>query len=427
MKGTAEVKNRKKIDRRQEGRSAKQQGLVLTEFVRQSLHDFVVFEGMKALHAMLEEDREKLCGAAYCKRIDGAPVRWGKAEGRLAMGGQRVTVTKPRVRQQGREVALPTWEAFADDDALTQRSFDEAVIGVSTRNYARSVEPLPPEVNPHGASKSATSRRFVAKTQEYVEQWLKRDLSQLALAVIMIDGIVIDDDVVLIALGIDEGGNKHPLGVWHGATENTAAVQSLLADLVSRGVYPLKRHLFVIDGAKALRKAIFTVFGKSALVQRCQEHKRRNVIEHLPEQRRKYVNSVLQQAYRMKSKELAKRRLLQLVNHLKADYPDAAASLQEGLEETLTVKSMDLLAALERTLATTNPIENMNGTIRRVTRNVKRWRDGSMIKRWVAGALIEAQTGFRKLRGYKGMPKLVAYLRKTPSSRITLDAQEQAA
>lgn len=421
------MKNRKKIDRRQEGRSAKQQGLVLTEFVRQSLHDFVVFEGMKALHAMLEEDREKLCGAAYCKRIDGAPVRWGKAEGRLAMGGQRVTVTKPRVRQQGREVALPTWEAFADDDALTQRSFDEAVIGVSTRNYARSVEPLPPEVNPHGASKSATSRRFVAKTQEYVEQWLKRDLSQLALAVIMIDGIVIDDDVVLIALGIDEGGNKHPLGVWHGATENTAAVQSLLADLVSRGVYPLKRHLFVIDGAKALRKAIFTVFGKSALVQRCQEHKRRNVIEHLPEQRRKYVNSVLQQAYRMKSKELAKRRLLQLVNHLKADYPDAAASLQEGLEETLTVKSMDLLAALERTLATTNPIENMNGTIRRVTRNVKRWRDGSMIKRWVAGALIEAQTGFRKLRGYKGMPKLVAYLRKTPSSRITLDAQEQAA
>lgn len=421
------MKNTKKTDRRQEGRSTKPQPLVLTEFVRQSLHDFVICEGMKALRVMLEEDREKLCGAAHSKRIEGAPVRWGTTEGRLAMGGQRVTVTKPRVRQQGKEVALPTWEVFSDDDALTQRSFDEAVIGVSTRNYARSVEPLPPEVNPHGASKSATSRRFVEKTQEYVEQWLKRDLSQLSLAVIMIDGIAIDDDLVLVALGIDEGGNKHPLGVWQGATENTVAVQSLLADLVSRGVDPLKRCLFVIDGAKALRKAILTMFGKNALVQRCQEHKRRNVIEHLPEQRRRYVNMVMQQAYRMKSKALAKRRLLQLVNHLESDYPDAATSLREGLEETLTVKSMDLLAALERTLATTNPIENLNGTIRRVTRNVKRWRDGSMIKRWVAGALIEAQAGFRKLRGYKGMPKLVAYLRTNTSKTIVLDAQEQAA
>lgn len=421
------MKNTKKNDRCQEAESTIQRPLVLAEFLRQTLYEFVIGEGMKALQVMLEEDRERMCGAVHSKRIEGAPVRWGKTEGRLVMGGHRVTISKPRVRQNGKEVTLPTWVGFSDDDALVQRSFDEAVIGVSTRNYSRSVEPLPPEVNPHGASKSATSRRFVAKTQEYVEQWLKRDLSQLSLTAIMIDGIAIDDDVVLVALGIDEGGNKHPIGVWQGSTENTVVVQALLSDLVSRGVDPMKRYLFVIDGGKALRKAILTVFGKNALVQRCQEHKRRNVIDHLPEHRRKYVNTMLHQAYRMRSKELAKRRLLQLVNHLKHDYPDAAASLQEGLDETLTVKSMDLLAALERTLATTNPIENLNGTIRRVTRNVKRWRDGSMIKRWVAAALIEAQSGFRKLRGYKGMPKLIAYLRSAPPKSITLDAQEQAA
>ena len=407
--------------------ASRQRTLRLAEFVQRNLLSFVIVEGMKALDEVLEQDREQLCGPSHGKGPVGAPVRWGHTDGRLVMGGQRVTVRKPRVRQDGKEVPLPTWSDFADEDPLDGRTLEQMVLGVSTRGYERSVEPLPDELDPHGASKSAASRRFVGTTKAKLDAWLTRDLSELRIAVIMIDGIVVDDHTVLVALGIDEGGVKHPLGLWLGATENSKVCGQLLDNLIERNLDAQRGYLFAIDGSKALRKAIRERFGDLAVIQRCQEHKRRNVLSHLPKRLHPSASKAMSDAYRSRSKATAKKRLLQLAAQFGDDHPDAAASLKEGLDETLTLKDMGLPTGLERTLSTTNPIENLNSTIRRVIRRVKRWRDGMMVKRWVAAGVLEAQRGFRKLRGYKGMPILLAALSKHAEQIDRVDADEAAA
>jgi transposase-like protein len=342
------------------------------------------------------------------------------------MGGRRVVVRRPRIRKGGREVDLPTWEQFADEDPLNDRTVEQMVVGVSTRNYERSLEELPEDLGAHGASKSAASRRFVAMTEENLQKWLHRDLSELKLVALMIDGIEVGERTIVVALGIDEAGEKHTLGLWLGATENAIVCTELLNNLIERGLDPQKRYLFTIDGSKALRKAIRDIFGTRAFVQRCQEHKRRNVLAHLPQKLHPSVSKVLREAYRSGSIGTARKRLQGLANQLDEDYPEAADSLREGLEETLTLKDWALPRWLERTLSTTNPIENVNGGIRHVTRNVKRWRDGSMIRRWVAAALIETERGFRRLRGYKGMPALIAALRASEQT-TPIDAQEHVA
>jgi len=404
-----------------------QRTLRLAAVVRRSLHAFVIREGMKALDEILEQDRERLCGPAHSKGAPGAPQRWGGAEGRLVMGGQRVVVRKPRVRQQGQEVALPSWEEFAAEDPLDERAFEQLVLGVSTRGYGRSLEPLPEELGSHGASKSSVSRRFVGGTKRKLDEWLQRDLSELRIVSLMLDGITVDEHTVIVALGIDETGKKQPLGLWIGATENARLCGELLDNLVERGLDPQRPYLFVIDGSKALRKAIRDRFGKRSLVQRCQEHKLRNVLRHLPQKLHPMVKKTMRDAYRSKSKATAKKRLLQLVAHLDDERPDAARSLKEGLDETLTLKDMNLSASLERTLSTTNPIENLNTSIRRVSRRVKRWRDGKMVKRWVAAGILEAQPGFRRLRGHKSIPTLMSALHSSAEQIDRIDDQQQAA
>jgi transposase-like protein len=413
---------------RNQGTSApEQRKLRLAAVLRENLYEFIIGEGMKAVQELLEQDRERLCGPAYAKGDADAPQRWGATDGRLVMGGRRVTVRKPRVRHGGKEVTLPSWAQFADEDPLEERTVEQMVLGVSTRGYDRSVEPIPDELGPHGASKSAASRRFVTLTAEKVETWLKRDLTELRIAVVFIDGIEVNDQTVIVALGVDETGGKHALGLWHGATENATVCESLLTNLVERGLDPQRGYLFVIDGAKGLRQAIRTIFGKRTLVQRCQEHKRRNVLGHLPKSLQPSVARSLRDAYASGTQATARKRLLQLVAHLGEEYPDAAASLREGLDETLTLKDMKLPTILERTLSTTNPIENLNGSIRRVTRNVKRWRDGSMVRRWVAVGILEASRGFRRLRGCHGMATLVATLRRHAEQTHRIDPNEQAA
>jgi transposase-like protein len=406
---------------------SRQRTLWLARFMRRSLYEFVVGEGMKAFDALLEAEQSELCGPAYTKGAASDPVRWGKTEGRLVMGGRRVMVRRPRVRKCGKEVPLPSWEQFANEDPLNERTLEQMMLGVSTRGYQRSVEPLPDELDPHGASKSAASRRFVTITEEKLTEWLERDLSQLGIVVVMIDGIEVGDHVIVVALGIDESAQKHVLGLWQGATENATVCIGLLDNLVQRGLDPQLAYLFVIDGGKALRKAIRDVFGKRSLVQRCQEHKRRNVIGYLPERMHRSVKKTMRDAFRSASRATAKKRLLQLASALEDDYPDAASSLREGLDELLTIKDMKLPEWLERTLSTTNAIENLNSSIRRVTRNVKRWRDGSMGRRWAGAAVLEAQKGFRRLRGHKGMPLLVAALGRRPERTTRIDQSEQAA
>jgi transposase-like protein len=311
----------------------------------------------------------------------------------------------------GREVPLSTWERFALADPLTPRAVEQMVLGVSTRNYARSIEPAPPGMSTRGTSKSAVSRRFVAATRKQLDEMMSRDLSKLSLCALMLDGIHVAEHLVLVALGIDETGQKHVLGLHEGSTENATVCTTLLSDLVARGMRADRSMLFVIDGGKALRKAIRDVFLERAVVQRCQVHKRRNVEDHLPEEMKKSVGHTISMAYKSADAVRAKRMLESLARQLEKKHPSAASSLREGLDETLTVMRMKLPAGLSRTLSTTNPIEFINGRIRKTTHNVAKWDSGEMVRRWLALALGEVSKTFRKVREYKSMPALVAALR----------------
>lgn len=401
--------------------------LTLVGFLRRSLQEFVIQQGMLALHEVLIEEQAALCGPAHKKGAPDEAKRWGTARGRLAFGGQRIMVERPRVRKCGKEVPLPSWEEFADEDPLDDKTYEQMVLGVSTRNYERSLDDVPDGLESHGTSKSAASRRFAQKTQEQLDEWLERPLIDISLVAIMLDGLVVDGHTVLVALGVTEAGEKQPLGIYLGSTENTVAVQGLLDNLIERGLDAMVPRLFVIDGSKALRKAIKATFGKRALIQRCQVHKTRNVLDHLPPSKQRSIGAQMKAAYRSHSKATARKRLLQLANHLQDEHPDAAASLREGLDETLSLKDIGLKEALERTLSTTNMLENLNGTIRRVTRNVKNWRDGKMVRRWVTVGILEAEGKFRKLRGYQDLMKLSSYLQNYAEQKISIDESEAAA
>jgi transposase-like protein len=385
---------------------------------------------MGVLSAMLEEERAQLCGPRYAHQLDRSATRSGHTDGELALGGQRIRVRRPRVRSaDGKEVKLETWERFASADPLTPRAVEQMVLGVSTRKYVRSIEPAPSCFTTRGTSKSAVSRRFVASTREKLGEMMSRDLGKIALCAIMIDGIHVAEHLVLVALGIDDKGDKHTLGLYEGATENTTSCIGLLSDLEARGVRTDRAMLFVIDGSKALAKAIRAKFGTRALIQRCQVHKKRNVEDHLPDAMRRSAGRTISAAYQSGNATRAKRMLEGLARQLERKHPSAAASLREGLDETLTVMRFDLPERLARTLSTTNPIEFLNGRIRKTTHNVAKWKGGEMVLRWLAVALIEASKTFRKLRGHAGMPKLIAALRAHDAklAPAVVDVNEKAA
>jgi putative transposase len=376
---------------------------------RESLHELVMRSGLGVLGALLEADRDALCGPRYAHSGHDAH-RAGHVRGELAMGGRRVELKRPRARSlAGRELPLPTWEHFAGEDPLGVRAYEQMLVGVATRKYERSLEPI--GVKSRGTSKSAVSRRFVAATSARVEEQLAQPLGELKLAALMIDGIHFGEHIILVALGIDENGRKHALGLREGATENAVTCTELMTNLVERGLDTTRSMLVVIDGGKALAKAVRAVLGKRALVQRCQVHKKRNVLDQLPERARPSVSAALTQAYASRDEAQARRLLNNLERRLAKDHPGAAASLREGLDETLTVLRLGLPRALERTLATTNPIENLNSVARRVCGRVTRWRSGEMILRWMVAAMSEAAKGFRRLKGHAGMPLLIARLK----------------
>jgi transposase-like protein len=406
--------------------------LPLAHLIRGDVRELVLSFGLQALAAMLERERTELCGPRY--KHDGArrATRAGSAPGELVLGGRRVRVKRPRVvdAETRREVALPSWSLLSNDDPLTKRAVEQMVVGVATRKYARSLEPLPEGVAERGTSKSAVSRRFVEETAERLRAWMARPLGELAPCAVMIDGLHVGEHVVLCALGIDEKGTKHVLGLWEGATENAVACRALLEDLVGRGLRADRAMLFVLDGAKALARAVRDVFGRRALIQRCQVHKMRNVAEHLPKAMQQGVRRTMRQAYGSTNVETAERQLHALARRLEARHPGAAASLREGLDETLTVIGLRLPRLLERSLATTNPIESLNSRIRAISGRVKQWQGGSMALRWAGAAVVEAERGFRRLKGSDHMPKLLAALRaheQSLSANKVVAIREQAA
>ena len=325
--------------------------------------------------------------------------------------GHKVAIRRPRVRRDGMEVPLPTAQAFTDADPLNRRVVDQMLIGVATRQYARSLEPLGANITTRGTSKSAVSRRFVAQTQAQLDAWRATPLDALDLAVLLIDGVQVGGHCIVVALGIDTTGTKHPLGLWEGATENATVCQGLLTNLASRGLRTDRNLLVIVDGAKALETAVTQTFGRAAVVQRCQVHKGRNILEHLPEAQRPWVKAILTRAYTNATVKTAKRLLQDLARRLDTDHPSAAASVREGLDETLTVLGLGLSERLQRSLATTNAIESLLSRTRHVKRNVKRWRGGTMVLRWVAAGVLEAAKGFRRVKGCQDMPALVAALR----------------
>src|SRR5271157_3492723 len=425
----------RKSDKSDGGRKAWGAGqlwLRLPGLVGEALYETVIGVGLACVDEVLEAERAELCGARYVHRSDRQALRAGHLASSLVLGGRRVAVSRPRVRSvEGGELKLPNWREWSARDPLEARALEQMVLGVSTRRYARSLEPLPQTVQVRGVSKSAVSERFVYGTERKLGELLSRDLHGLKLVALMIDGVHFGEHVVLATVGVDERGGKHVLGLREGATENAAAVKALLADLVERGLDTNGSLLIVIDGAKALHRAVVEVFGRRALIQRCREHKKRNVTDALPERLRAGVRSAMNQAYATRDAGRAQRLLGNLARRLEHQHPGAAASLREGLEETLTVMRLGLPTNLERVLSSTNLIENLFGRVREIGRRVKRWQNGTTVLRWTAAGVLEAERGFRKLVGYRAMPILVAALRAHDAqfnrSERRLDDTEKAA
>ena len=379
--------------------------------VKSAFFGLCVHAGKEVLSAMMEGDRVALCGAKGRPDADRRAVRGGHTQSSLTLGGRRVVVRRPRARAvAGEELSLPSFGWADKRDPLNEATLAAIAAGVSTRRYAGTLDPLPVSELQSSVSKSSVSRRFAALSAAQLGEHFSRRLEKLDLPVVLVDGIHFRGRVVLIALGIDSQGAKHVLGLREGSTENATMAKALLSELVERGLDPERARLWVIDGAKGLRRAIRDLFGETALVQRCQVHKLRNVIEHLPEHVHASVRRAINDAWSSRDPALALKQLERLACSLEREHPGAAGSLREGLEETLTVQRLGIDGALYLTLRSTNPIENLNGAVAHHTRNVKRWRNGHMVLRWVGAALLQATAGFRRLRGMREMPKLCAAL-----------------
>lgn len=383
--------------------------------VRASFERLCLTAGLATLCGMMEEDAARLCGPRHGRGGDREGHRWGRAKGKIGFHGGKVEIGRPRVRaRDGGEITLPSWAAALDEDLLGRWALNLMLMNVSTRKFGRAVR-LPggdiPVERGTGVTKSAVSRRFVALSAEKMKEWMAADLSALDLLVIQIDGIHIDQDLILLAaVGVDINGDKHPLGVMEGASENAAVCQALLDNMVGRGLDPTICRLFIIDGSRALAKAIRNSFGRSAPIQRCQVHKARNITERLPKSLHASVRRALRQAWELDDADKAEKLVRNLARRLEREAPGVSASILEGLDEILTVTRLGLPTELRRSLACTNIIENMNGTIRQICRNVKRWRDAAMALRWTGAAMIEAAKGFRRLKAHKQLPSLRAAL-----------------
>ena len=342
--------------------------------VHLSVDRFCLLAGVEALAEMMEEDATTVCGARHRRHGDRRGYRWGRTHSEIGYHGGKVMVLNVSTRKYHRAVRLPE-----GDLAKARRD---------------------------GTSKSAVSRRFVALSRKKMKAWLASDLSELDLLVIQIDGLHVGDHVLMAAIGVDGNGDKHVLAVVEGATENTVVVQALIDNLLARGLDPTLPRLFIVDGAKALSKAIRNTFGVAAAIQRCQVHKGRNIIERLPQHLHASVKKALRQAWDQDDANKAERLLRNLVRRLEHEEPGVSGSILEGLEEILTVIRLGLPHELRRSLACTNIVENALGTVRQVTRNVKRWRNAEMALRWTAAGLLEAQKTFRRLKAYRQLPIL---------------------
>jgi putative transposase len=378
---------------------------------REGLLALSVGVGLGIVHELMELEVAEVVGPKGKWDPDRTAKRHGHEDGSMTLGGRRAQVRRPRMRTADDEHELPleTYEYFADRDPLTRAVMDRMLAGVSARKFAEVGEPVGSEVELSSTttSKSSVSEMFIERTATALSELMGRRLEDVRLAVMMLDGLEIADRTHVVALGITTEGVKIPLGLWEGSTENATLARTLLSDLVDRGLDPEQAILFVIDGGKALRRAIKDVFGERALVHRCHRHKERNVTDLLPDRDRDSVRSRIRAAWALTDADLAEQRLELLASELDRTWPDAAASLREGMAETLTLMRLQITGQLSKTLCSTNPCESMIEIVRHTQRNVKRWRDGNMRKRWTAAGMLVAEQQFRRIIGYRDLAKLV--------------------
>jgi putative transposase len=378
---------------------------------REGLLALSVGVGLGVVHELMEAEVTEVVGSKGKHNPDRVAKRHGHEDGSMTLGGRRVAVSRPRMRSADDEHELPveTYGYFADRDPLTRAVMDRMLAGVSTRKFAVVGEPVGGEVEASASatSKSTISELFIERTRTALGELMSRRLDDVRLAVMMLDGLEIADRTHVVALGISTDGVKIPLGLWEGSTENASLARLLLADLVDRGLDPEQAILFVIDGGKALRRAIKDVFGEHALVHRCHRHKERNVCDLLPERDRDQIRARIRAAWSLTDPELAQQRLELLAAELDRTWPDAAGSLREGMPETLTLMRLGITGQLAKTLSSTNPCESMIEIVRYTQRNVKRWQDGDMRKRWTAAGMLVAEQQFRRIIGYRDLAKLV--------------------
>jgi transposase-like protein len=360
--------------------------------------------GLEILRAILEDEVSRRVGPPYRPAPGSGNRRWGQQPGYVVFAGQKIPLQRPRVRTRaGEEVELENYRRLQQDGRMQRAVAERVVCGLSTRKYRRAVQAV---LDGYGIEKSSVSRHFVRATAQQLQTLCERKLGELDLVALLIDGIEFAGQTLIVALGVAADGTKHVLGLWQGATENATVCKALLEDLVERGLDAERRYLVVIDGSKGLRAAVERVLGEQAEVQRCQIHKMRNVIDHLPEGCRADWRRRLRNAYALTDYAAARAELEKLWRQLVEINPSAARSLEEGMEETLTLHRLGVSPLLRRTLRSTNVIESCLSTVRHVTRNVKRWQGGDHIARWAAAGLLEAEKKFRKVKGYRELEVL---------------------
>jgi putative transposase len=395
---------------------------------REGLLALAVSTGLQVMAAMFEEDVARLCGPDGKHNPDRAGYRHGGEAGSVTLGGRRLAVTRPRVRAAdgSGELHLASYDLFSSTEILGQLALEKMLAGLSSRRYGRGLEPAGQAVGQAATaiSKSAVSRRFVAATETALADLMSKRLDDLDLVALMVDGVHFGEHTCVVALGIGIDGVKHPLAVEEGSTENATLVTDLITGLRERGLDVTKPILAVLDGAKALSRAVKDVFGQP-LIQRCQQHKIRNVIDKLPDRLKQVTERRMRQAYHAESALKAESELEQLARELAKTHPGAAASLREGMTETLTILRLGVPPTLARTLRSTNPIESMIEICREHAKNVKRWRDGTMALRWCAAGMLEAGHQFRRVNGRLHLPKLRAALETHFTKNVSTDCHDE--
>ena len=410
-----------------DGNPAVQMMLPLAEMVgwlRKGVGELIRQAGLQLMDLMMQEEVRELVGERSQRQAERTASRWGNERGYCVVMGQKVPIQRPRVRTtDDKEVRLGSYEMFHRGEPLTETVWEKLMLGLSTRKYDQAIRQF---TEAYGLEKSAISEHFIEASRKKLKEMMERRLDKTRLCALLIDATPFAGQQMVAALGIDEYGRKMILGIRQGATENATVVGELLAELVERGFDFTEPRLYILDGAKALSAAVKKHAGESAAIQRCQVHKRRNVLDHLTDEQKPDVAKKLNAAYALEDYAAAKQALNTVHRELMDLNPSAARSLGEGMEETLTVHRLHLPMQLRKTMASTNVIESAFSIVEQVCKNVKRWHGGDQRERWVGSGLMVAEKQFRRITGYKLLPVLIKELEKITPSKAVIAKRRKA-